>query len=108
MKRRVFFTTQFEAFHRWPGATGNVRFLAHPHRHVFHVRGEKKVRHNDRDIEFITLKALANDLIRRALETKSTHTWSCERWAEELINELGLDRCEVSEDNENGAVLDAR
>lgn len=106
MTVRVFCTLQFEAMHRWPEAKGSVDYLAHPHRHVFHVRCEKTVYHQNRAIEFITLKAQARGIVDAKLKAGGTDTWSCEQWATYLLDMLKLNRCEVSEDNENGAVVE--
>jgi 6-pyruvoyl-tetrahydropterin synthase len=104
---RVYCTFQFEAFHMWPAAPEQVNYLRTPHRHVFHVRAETDVEHNDRDVEFITLK---QDLLR-AVRTKivdAKHvvaTWSCEQWAQWMLDTFSLRQVEVSEDGENGAVV---
>lgn len=101
---RVFCTFTFEALHRWPGAQGAVAFLAFPHRHLFHVRVEKRVRGVDREVEFIGW--------RRGLESYARHlaqyaeTWSCEQWAHALMSACDACRVEVSEDGENGAVVE--
>lgn len=103
---RVWCTTQFVGFHCWPKAPDGVKFLRAVHRHVFHVRAEKVVSHLDRDIEFITLKKGVDEAIDDILDGTDTLTWSCERWARELVDRLELDRVEVSEDNENGAIVE--
>lgn len=43
---------QVEGFHRWATASGKRAYLAHPHRHLFHVEVRVEVFHNDRDVEF--------------------------------------------------------
>ncbi len=103
MKARVIATFRFEAFHRWPNAPHDVRFLADLHRHEFHVRMEKIVSSFDRETEFITLKK-AGQAVREELQAKEgSEIWSCEHWAEAFVNWIGLDACEVWEDGENGA-----
>lgn len=109
MKIRVFCTTQFEGFHCWPDAPREVDYLRSVHRHVFHVRVEKIVNHNDRDVEFITLKHEVNSTIAELQREQSATvlpTWSCETWATKLLERLKLSKCEVSEDGENGAIVE--
>lgn len=102
MNCRVFCTLEFEAYHWWADAPDQVAFLRNKHRHVFHVRAEKGVQHYNRDVEFIGLKRK----LQQALDAKSEN-WSCEQWAAWLMKEFTLDRVEVSEDGENGAVITA-
>lgn len=115
VKRYIEVTTRKEGIHRYPEAATNpdlkdVSFLAHPHRHIFHIRLKVSVDHNNRDIEFIQLKRwLESQLTSDNFDFKS-----CEMLAEDIILmtnqkypkvhhvEVG-----VSEDGENGAVLSA-
>ena len=83
-----------------------MAFLRDRHRHVFHVRAEKLVSHGDRDVEFILLKRAVEEELRTVAAEENTETWSCERWGEELLQRLQLDKVEVSEDGENGAVVE--
>ena len=103
---RVFATTRFEGFHRWPQAPDEVGFLRDRHRHIFHVRAEKTVTHDDRDVEFILLKRAVEAEIKTLSDEEDMEAWSCERWATELLQRLQLDKVEVSEDGENGAVVE--
>lgn len=104
MNTRVFCTLRFEALHMWPNALPDVSFLGVPHRHIFHVRAEKIVSHNDRDVEFILLKRAILETIE--LLKPSSITWSCETWAQKILEAHSLDKVEVSEDGENGAVVE--
>jgi hypothetical protein len=101
----VFVTTQFEGFHCWPDAPDEVAFLRDRHRHIFHVRMEWPVMHDDREFEFILLKRNLDQCIAGLLfDREYTRTWSCEQWARELIAmNPPASSCEVSEDGENGA-----
>ncbi len=101
----VWCTTTFEGFHCWPDAPEAVDFLRVRHRHRFHVKAWKRVSDSDREIEFILLQRAVTEEIAIMQEDLSTETWSCERWAIELIKSLGLHSCEVSEDGENGAIV---
>ena len=105
MKRIVFAQITFEGLHHWPDCDiEEVSYLRDKHRHLFYVKAEKTVNHNDRDTEFIWLKHRINEEIR---------TWgfdlgsmSCEMMAEKLIKRFDLSACEVLEDNENGVRLE--
>lgn len=112
---KVFVTTQFEAMHRWNDAPEEVAFLRAYHRHMFHVRFEVEVAEEDREIEFILLKRNLAFLIKCVFEGK-TFDDSCETIAKRIVLGMtGLDgmcknravRCEVSEDGENGAIVEA-
>ena len=103
----VFCSFEFEAFHQWVAAPDLVAFLRSPHRHMFHVRAEMAVQHNDRDIEFITLRGeLVRAVKAKLVDAKAVvGTWSCEQWAQWMVDTFALNRVEVSEDGENGAVV---
>jgi hypothetical protein len=88
----------------WPNPLEEVAFLGAPHRHEFHVKAEKVVSHNDRDIEFILLKRAIAATIEK-MKSQSIN-WSCETWAENILEAHGLDKVEVSEDGENGAIVE--
>lgn len=113
--RKIYVTFQKEGIHQYPAAMErpelvDVNFLGHPHRHIFHFRVTLEVVHNDRDVEFI--------LFKRELEKLYSHGAlqlnykSCEMIAEDLIDYISLHypgrsiTVEVSEDGENGAILD--
>jgi hypothetical protein len=112
-KTEVYCTLQVEGTHNWPGCPyDEVDYLRVPHRHVFHVKAFAIVNHDDRDLEFIMLK----HKIQAYLESKYFDPFgphklcvfgakSCEMLARELIEQFGLSRCEVNEDNENGAIV---
>lgn len=107
----VFCTLQIEGTHNWPGCPfEEVAYLRDPHRHVFHIKAYKIVNHSDRDVEFIMLKhQIANYLRSRYFSVPQElcvfGAKSCEMIGEELIKAFDLSRIEVSEDNENGAIL---
>ena len=106
LKRYVYASFNFEGFHCWPDAPEEVDFLRHRHRHLFHVKAVLEVQHNDRDVEFILLKRrLRASVATFQAMASDVETWSCERWAEELLKEHGLSMVDVSEDGENGAIV---
>lgn len=102
----VYCTVLFEATHNWPECPfEEVSYLRDLHRHIFHIKAYKKVNHDDRDVEFIMLKHSIQLYLRTTYPGKTIGAKSCEMLARELIEEFGLSKCEVSEDNENGAIV---
>lgn len=87
----------------------DVKFLGHPHRHMFHFRVRIEVNHNERDIEFIQFKRW----LEQTMSLNGIDYMSCETIAEILIGQILFKYhnrkvvVEVSEDGENGAVLEA-
>lgn len=111
MKTEVYCTLQIEGTHNWPDCPfDEVSYLRVPHRHVFHIKAYKQVFHDDRDVEFIMFKHkiqeyLLGQYFRGDKNLCVFGAKSCEMIARELIGKFELTRCEVSEDNENGAIL---
>jgi hypothetical protein len=106
IKKEVYCTIQFEATHFWKECPfEEVKYLQYPHRHVFHIKAFQLVTHNNRDIEFIMLKHNIEEYLQRIYPDHRLGSMSCEMLAEELIEAFDLSKCEVSEDNENGAIL---
>lgn len=95
---------EFEGYHKWSECDiPDVSFLKYKHRHIFHVTVQKKVNHNERDIEIIMLKReMINYIGKQPVDLGDS---SCETIAEMLINKFNLDSCVVLEDGENGAHL---
>lgn len=98
-------------FHRWPGAEGKRAYLAHEHRHLFHVEVKIEVYHNDREIEYHDLLELCEETWETKLGCELGPA-SCEGMAAVLLKELsrhfGEERrlsVSVFEDGEVGAVL---
>lgn len=110
MKTEVYCTLQIEGTHNWTGCPyEDVDYLRVGHRHVFHIKAHKEVFHDDRDQEFIQLKHTIQDYFSQYYDSsKHLHVFgemSCEMIARRLIDRFGLSRCEVNEDNENGAIV---
>lgn len=113
-ERLIWVSFQREGIHRYPRAAedpalADVSFLASPHRHIFHFKVAVSVVHDDRDIEFIQFKRCLESMYgfgQLQLDYKS-----CEMIAIELIEEINKRypqryvMVDVSEDNENGAVI---
>lgn len=111
-KKIVYCTLQIDGVHRWKDCDiKSVSFLSNPHRHMFGIKAYIEVKHDDRDVEFIDLKHSITEYINEKYydTNKRTHNFdnkSCEMIAIELINEFNLVKCEVNEDNENGAIVE--
>ncbi len=110
MKRQVWITTKFEAYHKWEDAPDHVSFLRNLHRHVFKVKVTIDVKHDNRDIEFFTFKWWLEEFIKEKFEKKEVG--SCEMIAEEIFKHIVRNKypdrnitVEVSEDGENGAIV---
>lgn len=111
----IFVTTQFVEKHQWSEAPTEVGYLAYPHRHLFMVRLEIEVLHNDRELEYHTVLKDLGWMISDELLRAWNLYWSCEdiaqrilTWAKRKWPERLLYRVTVSEDGENGSVMEAR
>ena len=111
---KLFVTTQFEGLHRWKDAPDEVAFLRAYHRHIFHIRFEVEVVEEDRELEFILLKRELEHLVQLLLVGRNLDE-SCESIAKNIVDfmtrvghmcEGRAARCEVSEDGENGAIVE--
>lgn len=109
MKVSVFCSLSVEGLHRWERCdVQETAYLAAVHRHVFKIVCWGKVRHDDRDIEFIKLK---HDVLKWLHEKYwsdaiSLHDFgglSCEAIAIDILRQFSLCKVLVSEDEENGA-----
>lgn len=108
LDREVFCTIQFVAGHCWPDAPDSHSYLRNLHRHIFHVKAWAKVKHNERDIEFIDLKERISKYLATWIQEEMTNS-SCETVAERILGHFPeLYKVEVSEDNENGAIVRRR
>jgi len=106
--RSIYVTFRVEEYHRWPEAPDEVAFMRDLHRHVFHVRADIEVFHDDRDIEFILEKRRLQKLFD---EGQNSDYRSCEMLGEEIVVDIlgehgsRLITVQVSEYGENGAVV---
>lgn len=109
----IWVTFRKEGIHAYPAALTepgleDVKFLGHPHRHMFHFKVWIQVYHDDRDIEFILFKRELEDLYDSILELDYK---SCEMIARDLYAEIksrypGREVwIDVSEDGENGCFI---
>lgn len=106
-KTSIIVKLQVEGIHFWKDAAEvipEMDYLAHPHRHIFHIKCEKRVRHDDRDVEIIMFKREIIEFITTSYGSPAKFGgMSCEMIAAQLQHKFGLMSCEVLEDNENGA-----
>lgn len=108
MKRRsveVYCSGSWVGFHRWPNASGWSSFLSERHRHRFYWKAWFAVDHLDRQIEFCEMQHKITMLINAQSSAAEVESWSCEQWASFIMDEVGARCVEVSEDQENGAVV---
>lgn len=134
-KKSSFIAVTFDVtgLHWYPGAAeerclDDVKFLAHPHRHVFKFKVMVDVKHDERDIEFLQFQTLCMasvhnmdgdypgtecDLSQYNVDVVFGPL-SCEtiasRLIEDLLDQFGDDyfqvvQVEVFEDGENGAIV---
>lgn len=109
----VFSTVTIEGVHCWKTCDlEEVDYLKYPHRHLFVIKAYATVNHDDRDIEFIQLKHRIWEYLRfNYFDVKfnvcNFGSKSCEMIGIELLHNvnLNLNRVEVSEDGENGAIV---
>lgn len=110
----IWVTFRREGIHCYPDAANNialndVKFLANPHRHIFHFKVWLEVYHDDRDVEFIQFKRWLECLYNN--DTLQLDSKSCEMIARELHAEIITKYpvrkhwIEVSEDGENGCFI---
>ncbi len=117
MSARVWVTRSFVGFHHWPDAPDGRNYLGKRHRHLFGVRVEVPVRHDDRDVEFHDLSRLVEDTCERmgdggAQGGRELGAMSCEAIARLIAQEVvlafhcGEATVHVDEDGECGATVD--
>jgi hypothetical protein len=120
IKKSIFVTFKKEGIHCYPAAGTDpnlktndeydVSFLQFPHRHLFWFKVQIMVKHDDREIEFIQFKRWLESLYEAS--TLSLNHKSCEMIADELFEQINSKYpnrdtiIEVSEDGENGAIIE--
>ena len=107
MKKYVFIRLSFDALHNWEGCNlDEVNYLKYMHRHIFFVEMWWNISHDDRDIEFISKKMEVETFIDNNWRGRYLKNMSCEMLASRLMEEFNADKVYVSEDNENGAIIE--
>ncbi len=106
----IFVTSAFSARHQYPNAPDEVAYLRNDHRHLFHVRVEMQVDHDDRDLEFMIVKAELDKFLSD-YEGMFLGSVSCEQMGQNIV--IALDarwprrvrEVIVAEDGENGGIV---
>lgn len=104
----VYFRTKVEGFHYYEAAPEPVVFLKHRHRHMFGVRVDVRVTHDDRDVEFIIGKRLLELYLKcNPIDGPESCEMIARRVAHHFDENIGwsVARVEVDEDGENGAII---
>jgi hypothetical protein len=110
MKTAIIVNLQVEGVHSWENCPiQEVAFLRNSHRHMFHIKVEKEVTHDDRDIEIIQFKRDILTYLHKSFYNDDDRClWlrnlSCEQLAKRILNQFQCDSVQVLEDGENGAV----
>jgi len=104
--RTVVITKNYiEGYHYYPEAGGNIKFLSHRHRHIFHVRCEFDVSDLDRQVEIFTMQGKIAEYFEKTYGVPAEFKdMSCEMIADAVLKQLkGCVRVAVLEDGEGGA-----
>ncbi len=113
MMTHVWATYTTPGFHEWSGAPRVVSFLKERHRHQFYFKVTVLVDHADREVEFFCLQKSLREFVDSSYHKKDFGCEfsgrSCEMIATEVFHHLSgnyqVVSVEVSEDNENGAIV---
>lgn len=108
----------FEGIHHYPYAPDLVKDLRDGHRHIFHVRVQISVFHDDREVEFFLLKHDVEHAISKSYQKMHgaymLGACSCEMISKKIYDQL-VDKYDltsrnviisVSEDDNNEAILE--
>lgn len=114
----VYSLTIVELIHGWPGVTEHsdelpdVQYLQYPHRHRFFIKAYvDNLEHGDRAVEFINLSHQIERFIHQTFPAdahgnRNIGSMSCEMLGELILDAFDIVTCvDVSEDNENGAIV---
>ena len=108
MKTFICVRWQFEGFHSYPSAPGEVAFLKNVHRHLFKCSAKIEVFHDDRELEFFIVQRK----LRSIFDNVGSDSMSCEMIANKVVSYV-LDTypgrsvtVEVSEDGENSSIVE--
>ena len=116
MRTKVISTLRVAGFHCWPAAPSGVSYLKERHRHLFTVRVEFVVSHDDRDVEFHTALTWVREALNRVWQHEPYEFgfMSCEQIAKAIATRVTQDHdrspfaVEVWEDDECGARVEFR
>ena len=107
MKRKVLTYNAIEGFHRYPNAPEFCAYLSARHRHIFVIRCEFEVSHNEREIEINEQQHVIEKMLAKRFGTPCEFDdMSCETIAELIMKEYkSCAKAEVKEDDYGGASL---
>lgn len=107
MSMSIIVTCRVVGFHKWANAPKQFEYLRPRHRHEFVIQAEKKVCHNNRDVEINHLKWLIEEYLHTYYSNPCEFGgMSCEDIAEDLGKEFYLSKCMVLEDGLCGAIYE--
>jgi len=112
VKSSVFIRFELAGVHQWNHCDlDQVMYLKDLHRHKFFFELHKQVFHDDRDVEFICFQYdvkqyLIQKYFSDEIKCLNFQTRSCEMIAKELLLHFNCEKVIVSEDNENGAIIE--
>ena len=107
MKRKVLTYNAIEGFHRYPNAPEFCTYLSARHRHIFVIRCEFEVSHNEREIEINEQQHVIEKMLTKRFGSPCELVdMSCETIAELIMKEYkSCTKAEVKEDDYGGASL---
>lgn len=112
MKKYICVKNKFISYHKYENAPQDVCFLKNLHRHLFYVTTKIQVFNDDRELEFFMVQNNVDKIIDNMNRVMNDNK-SCEQMASFIITELqklySTNRyycVEVSEDNENSAIVE--
>lgn len=112
-KQQIFAKLIVEGLHYWPDCDiDEVDYLKNIHRHNFEIICYAYVTDNDREIEFIKLKHEILNWLRfkyynNKYDCLDFASMSCESISDAILNAFPVFyKCSVSEDGENGAIIE--
>ncbi len=113
MNIEILVKLQVEGLHFFPNASKifpEVSYLEEPHRHLFYIECTFPVTHTERDKEFLIVRReilshLNSEFYDEELNLLNFKGMSCESIALHLLKQFELNKCIVSEDNENAAII---
>lgn len=107
MKRKVLTYNAIEGFHCYPNAPEFCAYLSARHRHIFVIRCEFEVSHNEREIEINEQQHVIEKMLTKRFGSPCEFgDMSCETIAELIMKEYkSCIKAEVKEDDYGGASL---
>lgn len=108
--KTVILDFEVEGYHNYPNAPEEVKFLSHPHRHLFQIRVGYKVDDPNREKEIFIQTDYLKEYIGECYGYPAQfENMSCEMIASDLLEYIKPDNgiwVEVFEDGKGGARVD--